>query len=216
MKYRLPLLALICSLAFAGGALAQAPQKKDEKKAPAPKSAADRANDDFNKARTEAGAKDQARFQKVIAAGMAYIVQHPTHTQANTAVNNLAFYGNGIDKKTGAALRVSYLSNLKLEVANQKYKEGVSDNAKAAIAALEAAIADFEVREVINRDNLVAFREKIDELAALPGGNRFLVDRERSYLHLMALSAPPARAEELAKKLLEHKEKAVKDMGREE
>lgn len=216
MKYRLPILTLICSLAFAGGAFAQAPQKKDEKKAPAPKSAADLANDDFNKARNEPGAKDQARFQKVIGAGIAYLVQHPTHGQVNTAVNNLAFYGNGIDKKTGAALRVSYLSNLKLEVANQKFKEGVSDNAKAALAALEAAIADFEVREVINRDNLAAFREKIDELAAAPGGARFLVDRERSYLHLITLSAPGPRAEEQAKKLLEHKEKAVKDMGREE
>ncbi len=216
MKYRFLVLALLCSLALAGSALAQAPKKKDEKKAPAPKSAADLANDAFNKARSEAGAKDQARFQKVIGAGMAYIVQHPTHGQVNTAVNNLAFYGNGIDKKTGAALRISYLSNLKLEVANQKFKEGVSDNTKAALAALEAAIADFEVREVINRENLVAFREKIDELAAAPGGNRFLVDRERSYLHLIALSAPPARAEDLAKKLLAHKEKAVKDMGREE
>ncbi len=216
MKMRFPLLALVCVFGLSGAALAQAPQKKDEKKAPAPKSAADLANDEFNKVRNEAGPKDQARFQKVITAGVAYLTQHPTHGQVNTAVNNLAFYANGIDKKTGAALRISYLSNLKLEVANQKFKEGVSDNAKAALAAIEAAIADFEVRELINRDNLTAFREKVDELAAAPGGNRFLTDRERSYIHILALGFPAGRAEEHAKKLLEHKEKAVKDMAREE
>ncbi len=215
MKFNIPVIALICSFALANGALAQAPQKKDEKKAPAPKSAADLAYDEFNKARTDPGAKDQARFQRVIAAGIAYITQNPTHGQVNTAVNNLAFYGNGIDKKE-AAMRTSYLSFLKLEVANQKYKEGVSDNAKAALAGVEAAIADFEVRETISRDNLANFREKIDELTATPGGARFLTDRERSYLHLIALSAPGPRAEEQAKKLMEHKEKGIKDMAREE
>ncbi len=216
MKLRFPLLALVCAFSFGGAALAQAPKKTEEKKAPAPKTPADLANDEFNKARNEAGAKDQARFQKVIQTGIAYLTQHPTHGQVNSAVNNLAFYPTGIDKKTGAALRISYLSNLKLEVANQKYKEGVSDNTKAALAAVEAAIADFEVRELINRDNLIAFREKIDELTTTPGGARFLVDRERSYLHLIALSATQAKAEEQAKKLLEHKEKPVKDMAREE
>lgn len=213
MKLRFPLLTLVCSLSLGGAALAQAPQKKDEKKAPAPKSAADLALDEFNKVRNEAGAKDQARFQKVINAGIAFLTQYPTHGQVGGVVNNLAFYGNGIDKKL-AALRVSYLSFLKLEVANQKYKEGVTDPAKAALAAVEAAVADFEMRELPNRDNVMALREKIDALAEIPGSGRFLADRERSYV--LSLTTAPGRAEEQAKKLLAHKEGGVKSMAREE
>jgi peroxiredoxin len=206
--------ALLCCLCLGTPAFAQAP-KKDEKKAPAPKSPADLALDDFNKVRGEAGAKDQARFQKVINSGLAYLTQNPTHGGAPGAVNNLAFYANGIDKKQ-AAQRTAFLSLLKLEVANQKYKEGVTDNARAALAAVEAAIADFETRDAMTRDNITALREKIDELAQAPGGGRFLPDRERSYLHILALGSNPQRAEDQAKKLLEHKEKGVKDMAREE
>lgn len=213
MKTRLLAAVLAGCLTLCESAFAQAP-KKDEKKAPAPKTPADLALDAFNKVRGEAGAKDQARFQKVISAGVAYLTEHPTHSGATGAVNNLAFYGNGIDKKQ-PALRVSYLSFLKLEVANAKYKDGITDNAKAALAAVETAIADFEARESMTRDNMVAFREKLDELASTPGSGRFIADRERSYLNLTTIGSP-ARAEEHAKKLLEHKEKGVKDMAREE
>lgn len=217
MKKRLLRIVLICCCAFCATALAQAPKKdakKDEKKAPTPKTPSDLALDDFNKARGEAGAKDQARFQKVINSGVAYLTGHPTHSGVNGAVNNLAFYAGGIDKKQ-PAMRTSYLSLLKLEVANAKYKDGVTDNAKAALAAVEAAIADFEARESMTRDNMAAFREKLDELAAIPGSGRFLADRERSYLNLTTFTSPQ-RAEEHAKKLTEHKEKGVKDMAREE
>src|SRR5687767_1415476 len=98
MKTRLLVTALVCCFAISGTALAQAPKKdakKDEKKAPAPKTPADLAVDDFNKVRGEPGAKDQARFQKVINSGIAYLTQHPTHGSVPGAVNNLAFYANG-------------------------------------------------------------------------------------------------------------------------
>jgi peroxiredoxin len=216
MKTRLFTFAFILSFGLVPGLLAQAPKGGDkggEKKAPAPKSAADLALDEFNKVRNE-NPKDQSKFDKVIAAGVNFLVQNPTHNQANAVVNNLAFYATGIDRKQ-PALRTSYQSFLKLEVANQKYKDGVSDAAKAALVAVEAASADFEVRETINRDTMMNFREKIDALAETPGSGRFLADREKSFLHLTALSSPP-RAEEHAKKLLEHKEKGVRDMARAE
>src|SRR4051812_9072018 len=111
MKTRILTTALICLLGIGGAtsALAQAPKsdKGTEKKAPAPKTPADLALDEFNKVRNEAGAKDQARFQKVIAAGIAYLTQFPTHGGANGAVTNLGFYPAGIDKKQ-AAMRTSY------------------------------------------------------------------------------------------------------------
>jgi peroxiredoxin len=213
MQKQMITLAVLCALGCSGPMWAQAPGGQ---KAPAPaKSPADQALDEFNKARNEPGAKTQARFPKVISTGLAYIIANPTSNNTAGAINNLAFYAGGIDKKQ-VDLRNAYLSLLKLEVTNAKYKEGVTDNAKAALLALDAAISDFEVREVFNRDNLANYREKIDALAETPGGSRFLVERERSYVHLLALGSSPANAERHATKLLEHKEKPVKDMAREE
>jgi glutathione peroxidase-family protein len=92
----------------------------------------------------------------------------------------------------------------------------VSDATKAALAALDASIADFEVRTAFSRDNLTNFRDKLDALDETPGAARFQADRERSYGHVVTLGSAPARGEEHFRRLLEHKEKAVKDMAREE
>ena len=203
-----------CTLA--GAVLAQAPGAKSaDKKAPAAKTPADLAFDQFNKERGAPGAKDQALFHKVILAGMTYLAQHPTHARVNEVVNNLAFYPNTIDRKQ-AASRTAYLSLLKLEISNLRYKEGVSDNTKAALAALDAAVADIEVRDAFNKDNLTNLREKIDALAEIPGGGRFLVERERSYVHILSIGASLARAEDYLKKILDHKDKAVAGMARTE
>lgn len=212
MKIRSLLLAFACCLPLAGVGLAQTPKGKST--APA-KSPADLAYDEFNKALRAQGAKDQAFFQKFIQAGMTCLAQHPTYGRTGEIINTLAFFGYAIDGKQ-AALRTSYLSLLKLEITNLRYKDGVSDNTKAALAGLDAAVADFEVRGAFNRDNLTALREKIDALAEVPGGMRFLADRERSYVTVLCLGASLARAEEHLKKLLEHPDKGVAGMARTE
>ncbi|MSU51056.1 MAG: TlpA family protein disulfide reductase [Opitutus sp.] len=237
MKTRLLTLALIYSLGlgtttavqaqgakrFKGGGGSDAGKSKEnakapesgEKKAAAPKTPADLALDEFNKARTEPGAKDQARFQRVIAAGVSFVTQYPTHGQINTVVTNLAFYPDGIDRKL-AEQRTSFLSFLKLDVTNGKYKDGVTDPAKTALLAVEATVADYEARQASNPENLSNLREKTDALAEAPGGGGFLTERERSYVHLLALGRAPANAEKHLNVLLNHKEKRVKDMAREE
>src|SRR5262245_20270758 len=87
MNSRLLMMALLCSLGLVGAAFAQAPKSGDkggEKKAPAPKTEADLAFDEFNKVRGESGGKmDQARFQRVIASGLTYLTQYPTHGRVN-------------------------------------------------------------------------------------------------------------------------------------
>jgi peroxiredoxin len=219
MKSRVLVLALACTLGLCSAAIAQAPkaaEKGGDKKAPAPKTPADLAFDEFNKVKNEQGGKfDQSRFQRLIAAGLGYLSQYPTHGRVSEVIRELAFFAKSIDAKQ-AALRTSYASNLKLEVTNYRYKEGLSDPAKAAIAALDAAIADYDVREVFNADNVNTLREKIDALAQTPGGERFLVDRERSYSHVLMVGSGLPRAEAHLKKLLEHPQKPVQAMAREE
>lgn len=193
---------------------AQTSAPKAAAKAPA-KSAGDLSFEAFSRERGAGGARDQARFQQVIAAGMDYLAKHPTHGRVGEVILGLAFYAGSIPKEQ-AALQTSYVSFLKLELANLRYKDGVSDATKAALAALDATIADFEVRTAFSRDNVTNFREKIDALEETPGAARFLADRERSYGHVITLGSAPARGEEHFRRLLEHQEKAVKDMAREE
>lgn len=214
MKIRLLSIALLCCLP--GALLAQAP-KKDEKKAPAPKSASEQAFDEFQKVRNRQGAKqDQGRFQEIVNAGMKFLVAHPTSTRANEVVNLIGLsYPMGIDSKQ-PALRGQYLALLRLEIANQKYKDGVTDQVAAAMAAVDAAAADADVRIAPNPANLAAMREKIDALASTPAGNRFLTDRERGYAHLLLLTNQVARAEDGLKKLTTHADKGVQDMAKQE
>ncbi|MEO6244246.1 MAG: TlpA disulfide reductase family protein, partial [Opitutaceae bacterium] len=223
MKIRFTSVALLlCALSGASPLLAQAPKGGDkggEKKAPAPKTPADLAFDEFDKARKEPGAKDQARFQKVIAAGVAYLLKNPTHGRVNEVIRELAFYGNNnIDSKQ-PALRTSYLSNLRLEVTNQRFKDGVSEPAVAALLAVDAASVDAEVRGAPNPAAVLpSLREKIDALAEAPQSGRYLVDRERSYAHLLiAVSGSNfAKAEEHLKKLLTHADKGIAGMAQTE
>jgi len=216
MKLRYLAAALACCLSFSPLILAQAPGgKAGEKKAAPPKGPADLAVAAWNKARTEPAGKTQAGFANVVAVGMEYVTKFPTHGQIGTVVNQLASFAGGIDPKQ-PALRVSYLSLLKLEIANQRYKEGVTDPIKAALAALDASIADFELRQSANRDTLVALREKIDALAETPGATRFLSERERSYAHLLTLMKQVPRAEEQLKKLTSHADKGIAAMAQQE
>jgi cytochrome oxidase Cu insertion factor (SCO1/SenC/PrrC family) len=144
------------------------------------------------------------------------LMEYPTHGRVNDAIRDLAFFGRNIDAKQ-PALRTAYSSLLKLDVTNNRYKEGLSEPVKAVLAALDAAIADNDVREAYNADNLNTFREKIDTLAETPGGARFLADRERSYIHVLILgSNAAAKGEAHVNKLLTHPEKSVVSMAREE
>lgn len=216
MKIRLLTAALIWCLAVPGLVLAQAP-KKGEKKAPAPKSASEQAFDAFQKVRNAPGAKqDEARFHALIAAGMTFLTTHPATSRANEVVNYLGVnYPMSIDSKK-PELRMQYVALLKLEIANQKYKDGITDPVKAAMAALDAAVAEFELRMSPRGDTLTAFREKIDAITETPAGNRFVADRERAYAHLLMMMNQTARAEEQLKKLSAHKEKSVADMAKQE
>lgn len=207
--------ALVCCLSFAAPitSFAQAP-KKDEKKAPAPKSATELAYDEFVKVRNAATAKrEQAQFQALINEGTKFIIAHPASNRTNEVINYLGgAYPLGIDGKR-PELKAQYIAMLKLEVSNQKYKDGISDPVRAALAALDASATEFEAR-LNTREHLPTFRDKIDELAQLPGSGRFLADRERAYTHLLMMTGQNPKAEAQFKALAAHKEKGVSDMAK--
>lgn len=218
MKIRFVVIGLISSLTLCGVVQAQAPKGGDKKAAPtAQKSPADLAADEFYKVRNQQGAKqDQAQFAKVIAAGIAYLQQYPTQNRAADIVRDLGNYATEkLRDKATAPMRPVYVTQLQYEALNARYKEGLSEEAKAAIAALAASAADAEARDMANRQNLEALREKIDALAQVPGSARFLVARERSYFEILSFSNA-GKGEEHLKSLLTHAQKPVADMARQE
>lgn len=217
MKTPILTAALLCCLSFAAPitTFAQAP-KKDEKKAPAPKSASELAYDEFVKVRNAATAKrEQASFKSLIDEGIKFITTHPATGRTNEVINFLGGgYPLGIDGKR-PELKMQYIAMLKFEISNQKYKDGITDPVKAAITALEAAATEFEAR-MSPRDGVPAYRDKIDELAQVPGSGRFLADREKSYAHLLMMINQTPKAEAQFKALSTHKEKGVSDMAKAE
>lgn len=217
MKKTLVLAALLTGIVAAPGiGLAQAP-KKDEKKAAAPRPASEVAFDEFQRVRNKQGAKtDAARFQELVGAGMKFLTAHPATNRANEVVNFLGVgYPMSIDSKQ-AELRMQYLSLLKLDVTNLKYKDGISDQVKAVALALDAAAAEFELRLAPKGDTVAAFRDKIDAMEETPAALRFVTDRERSYAHLMIMMNQTPRAEEQLRKLAAHKDKGLSDMAKAE
>jgi peroxiredoxin len=228
MKTRLLVLGLISCLTLAGSLQAQAKKnkgggapapggEKSEKKAAAPKSAADQAADDFYKVRNQQGAKqDQAQFTKVITAGITFLQQHPTSGRAVDVVRDLGNYASDkLRDKTLSAMRPVYVSQLQFQALDARYKEGLSEEAQAAIAAVAASAADAEARDMPNKQNMETLREKIDALAQVPGSARFLAAREKSYFEVVAFNNPN-RGEEHLKSLLTHQQKPVADMARRE
>lgn len=215
---RLLLLALVSLCALPGLLLAQGGGKPGEKKAPQ-KSEADLAVEEFYKIRDAKDAKQgQPHFQKVIMAGIGVLEQHAAHRRSVDVVNDLGNFASKklpLTDKALAPLRAVFVSQLQYETLNARYKESLSEEAKAAIAALTASAADAEARDNLNKQTLETLREKIDALAEVPGAGRFLAARERSFFQILAFSSP-ARGEEFLRRLVEHPVKPVADMAKAE
>ncbi|MSU22513.1 MAG: TlpA family protein disulfide reductase [Opitutus sp.] len=207
-----PVVALAC-LTFNPVGLAQAPA--GQPKAAPQKSPVDLAAADFYTLRNDKAAKvDEARFKQLIAAGIAFIQQNPTHGQVNGVVNGLANFSDTMTDKNLAAFRGHYRGVLKFALIDERNKEGLTPEARAAMAALEAASLDADMRASPDKETLDALRESIDRLTAMPGGGRFLVDRERSYVEIQTKAINAAAGERHLRKLTQHADKGVAGWAR--
>jgi hypothetical protein len=215
MKTRLLLLVLATALAPLAGWSADA-GKSGDKNGSAPKSGADLAYDEFTKLVADKSKLAQPHFKKISSAGIAFLMHNPTHARAAEVVRQLTDYPNTVLRdKALAPQRPVYLANLKYEVIDARIM-AESDEAKTAVAALDAAAADAEMRESSTPANLETLREKIDTLAPLPGSERFLADRERSYYNILSLLKGPDKAAVHLHALVDSKDKKVADMAKQE
>ena len=212
MKTSRLLFSMLAALGFSALAHAQ-----DAAAVPGQRSPADLAAENFFKVFDDRkAAVDEARFDKLIKTGLTYLEQNPTHALVPSVVTALTSFQLKMADPSLAAYRVAYLGRLSAAVFELRYKEGLSAELRTIAAALDAATADGQTREKLNRDNLKNLREKIDALARLPGNAPFLAERERSYAEILTRGLNPATGEAQLRRLLNHPDQGVVAMAHDE
>lgn len=190
---------------------------QEETAAKGQKSPADVAADSFFKVLGDRrAALDEARFDKIIKSGVAFVIESPTHARVPAVVTGLTTFHMTMTDPKLAPYRAAYLGRLNAAIFELRYKPDLPAETKTAVAALDAAASDSETREKFNRDTLRTLREKIDTLTRQPGSGRFLVERERSYVEILTKGLNPAAGEAQLRKLASHPDKDVAAMAQEE
>ena len=189
--------------------LAQAPAAASAKAAaPASDPVAEAAFDAFFKLRDQPGAvPSPERFDQLIKSGVPLLAQYPKNRRAGTVVGKLGDVAQGINDRKLLPLRDVWFSQLNFAIINAR-QSATDDDGKAAVMALAAANANAQARLIGDKDSLEAAREKIDALAAQPGGDRFIADQEMNFVEVIK-GRSPAMAEKLVTQLKDHKNKTL-------
>lgn len=205
---------LVPGLALALAVLLPALSGQD--KAAKEKSPGDIAAEAYYKIRDERDAPvSSERLQKLLTSGIGFLAEYPGHGRASSVISSLASFAGTMKDKKHLPLVAWWQNQLKYEALDRRMREGASEEQRLVWYSLETAVAGQEARQAPGRDQLAAFREKIDRLAEQPGASRFLSGHERDFLLALG-QANPAGMEAQAKKLLEHKDKRVVAVAREE
>ena len=173
MKHTKHLLALIAVAALAVSAWAQS------------------ADDDYQKIHTpltDKNAKlDAAAFPQLSKAVIDFLVAYPGDKRAPGIVSDTLNYGGRLQaaNKTPALAQSWYL-HVQGVILDKQIDSGVSPEAKDALTALMAAMAEGEMKATPTPDNLNAWRGKLDKLLAAPTGTPFVLDREKSFYNIIA------------------------------
>lgn len=197
---------------FLSGAFAADPKPAKEK------TPADIASDAFFKLRDAAKTDPTAEQQaQLIALGIAYLKEYPTGEKAKDVIFGLAGFAEANMKgKPLAPQRLYWLSKLQYEILSNRGGESANKETSAALKALAAAAAGTLFAEDGSGESRKDYREKIDQLAAMPEGGRYLLDQERAYIQAMKKTRNTNLAEKQATQLLAHPDKRIAKMAREE
>lgn len=182
------------------------------------KTPADLASDAFFKLRDAAKADPTTEQQsQLIDLGIAYLKAYPTGEKAKEVIFGLAGFAEAnLKGKALAPQRAYWLSKLQYEILNKGGGEPMNKETPAAMKALAAAAAGTLFAEEVSRESSKDYRAKIDQLAAMPEGGRYLLDQERAYILAMKKTRNTSLAEKQATQLLAHPDKRIAKMAQEE
>jgi hypothetical protein len=208
----LPLLTLGLALLSPAGLVPLAAQQPAAKAAPA-RSPADVAYDAYMAVRNAKDPAGPARNAAVLRAGTDYLIAHPAHWRAGSVISSVATFASSMPGPQNAAARAAYLAYANFELLGLKRREDISADAKLALAALDVALAGAQSRAERSRENVTAFREKIDALALMPKSDRFLSTAERDFGEFIRTGQRPDLAEQFYTQLLKHPDAKVVSMA---
>ena len=182
------------------------------------------ADDDYQGARAplvDKNAKvDPAAFPQMSKAIVNFLCAYPGDKRAPGLVNDTLNYG--IKLKTASktpALAQSWYMHVQNDLLDKQIEPNMSPEAKGAMAALMAAMAEGEVGIASSNDNLNAWRTKLDKLLAEPAGAPFVLDREKSYYNAFSMQKNEALkklASDQLTKLSQNKDKGISDWAKQE
>ncbi len=139
-------------------------------------------------------------------AGLNFLADFPKAGRAGTVIGNMLDVAAFMSGKKDGPRRLSWFSMVQYEVTGKLLSgQQVGNDTKAALSALDVAMTQGETRERIVQFQqsgalgksageiqrmLAVWRGKIDALAEMPGGSRFLKDREEGFYDLVSLLSP--------------------------
>lgn len=148
---------------------------------------ADSAYKNFKQLRDNKDAKPSvAVFQKMSKAGVDFLVAYPTDKRAPGVVNEMLSYGSTTITTKDKALRPAWYSQVKLELIGYVHESTTSKDAKAAIQALNTAMSEGSTMDALSGQAVSDWRDEIDKLAAIPGGTRYVLDREKGFFAMLS------------------------------
>lgn len=130
-------------------------------------------------------------------------------------ISALAGFGATLKDKKQQPIRDYWATTLNYEIISRRTKSEVTDDARAALAALDAAYNGALARAALSKETLETFRAKIDRLKETEGGARFLPTQERDYIRVLT-SISVKQAESQARKLMASADKKLAAVGQEE
>ncbi len=187
----------------------------DPKPAAAEKSPADLAYDATVKLIDDKEAKlDQSRLNAVSKAGREFLIAYPDHRYAGNVLYKMLSWTVVLkDKQRG--MRSIYYAQVQGELLEALFDDKLSAESKAAVLALDTAMAEGLFRENSVQPALLRWREKLDAQLKQPSVRDFLKDRAASYYDVLSMVNPGAATKFLGE-LAESEDKSASNWAKAE
>ncbi|MDR0901939.1 MAG: TlpA family protein disulfide reductase [Opitutaceae bacterium] len=153
-----------------------------------------------------------ANLASLRAAGLGFLTGFPKSRSTPQVVNRMLEIAGGMGGKNDGSRRLMWFSTTQYEIVLLLSGQTVDGDAKAALTALDAAMAQGDTREQVaqlqqrgslNKNSgevqsmLMEWRKKLDALTDMPAGRRYLRDREAGFYDFVSLVSPNAAAVQL-------------------
>ena len=187
----------------------------DPKPAAPEKSPADLAYDQVVKLIDDKEAKqNQARLNAISKAGIEFVIAHPAHPRTGTLIDKmLRWTGMLKDKQRG--LRSIFYAQVQGELLTPLFDDTLSDDARAAVLALDTAMSEGIFRENAVESTIVRWREKLDAQMKRRSVRDLLKDRAAAYYDVMS-GINPRVAVKFIEGVASHEDKSASNWAKAE